>query len=195
MWLGSLHEFERKIELFHEEANSFSHTKFTSAKNTRRNFYYKEKTTLGVCFVKFMKLSWQNVYLRLMFGSLSKMNLLFGIITKKVQIALWYLAAEATYSYICISWPEPGIPAELFLEKIYRLVGEYSDKFTSQENLTWISLARVHFTHGFQRCDSGNPYDPWLFKLKGRAGWHHRLCIISSCAVGHKEMSSIFADQ
>jgi hypothetical protein len=38
---------------------------------------------------------------------------------------------------------EKESPAELFLEKIYRLVGEYSDKFTSQENLTRISGGRV----------------------------------------------------
>jgi hypothetical protein len=38
---------------------------------------------------------------------------------------------------------EKESPAELFVEKIYRLVGEYSDKFTSQENLTGISQERV----------------------------------------------------
>ncbi len=67
-----------------------------------------------------------------------------GSLLKEVQIALWDLAeTEYSYVYIMTKNSEPGIPAELFLEKIYRLVGEYSDKFTSQENLTWISQARV----------------------------------------------------
>jgi hypothetical protein len=67
-----------------------------------------------------------------------------GSLLKEVQIALWD-PAETTFSYVYIMTKnsEKESPAELFLEKIYRLVGEYSDKFTSQENLTWISQARV----------------------------------------------------
>ncbi len=67
-----------------------------------------------------------------------------GSLLKKVQIALWDLAEiEYSYVYIMTKNSEKESPAELFLEKIYRLVGEYSDKFTSPENLTWISQARV----------------------------------------------------
>jgi hypothetical protein len=74
-----------------------------------------------------------------------------------MPFGIWRRLQYSYILYIMTKNPEPGIPAELFLEKIYRLVGEYSDKFTSQENLTGISQARVQFTHRFQSRDSGNP--------------------------------------